>query len=78
MLPLGYDVAGICGACWSIVGDFSESEWAKPYLPLLNENGLFRDRADAERYRNEYQENNDPDYDFEVVFVSRILPKNKQ
>lgn len=71
---LGYDVAGISGDCWSIVDDIPESDWAKPYIAILNESGLFPTRSNAERYLGEYRENQETDFDsnFNVVFVARI------
>jgi hypothetical protein len=77
-VPLGYDISGISGDCWSIVGDLSTSEWAKPYLARLNDNGLFHSRDDAERYLKEYRrekEHNGEDV-LKTVFVVRIVPRS--
>jgi hypothetical protein len=74
--PLGFDVAGVYGDCYSIVGDFTNREWAKPYSNGLNENGLFRARDEAERYLKEYRDHREGDWDapFEVIFVLRVIP----
>ncbi len=77
---LGYDVALLKGDGWSIVGDFSSGEWAKGFLPQLNENGLFRHQSDAERYLHAYREHHEPDAEmpFEVAFVVRVFPHGKK
>lgn len=73
---LGYDVAAVRSDYWSIVGDFSRSEWASRFRNCLNESGLFRQRADAEAYLTEYRDRGEPDGDspFDVVFVARVSP----
>jgi hypothetical protein len=77
VIALGYDVAGIGGDCWSIVGDFSMAEWAKAYTAALNESGLFRTRDQAEHYLKEYRQHHEADSDlpFDVVLVSRVIPR---
>jgi hypothetical protein len=76
-VPLGYDISGIGGDSWSIVGDFSSSDWAGPYLAQLNDNGLFNSRDDALQYLKEYCEQKEPDSEdtFKVVFVVQIIPE---
>jgi hypothetical protein len=72
--PLGYDVAAVRGDYWSIVDDFSPSEWASLYRRQLNEFGLFRGKQEARAYLMEYRERGEPDGDFafDVVHVARI------
>lgn len=74
LLPLGFDVAGITGDCWSIVDDFPASPWANRFRAALNEFGLFPRRQNAVDYLAAYREHNeaDSDYDFDVVHVARI------
>lgn len=72
---LGFDVAGLQGY-WSIVEDFAISPWARAFHDLLNENGLFRSRSDAEAYLESYRREREADYDepFEIVQVARCWP----
>lgn len=74
---LGYDIAAIQADYWSIVGDFSNAGWARPYRALLNRHGLFDTRASARSYLQEYRLHRDPDADapFEVVYVLRVAPE---
>ncbi len=76
-IPLGYDVAGLGGDCCSIVGDFTIREWARPYVPALNNFGLFPSRDVAEKYLADYREHREGDWDshFDVTFASRVTPK---
>ncbi len=78
-LSLGYDVAGLNGDCWSIVEDFARSEWARHYHLLLNDNGLFDVKTDAENYLEEYKRNCETYHDagFVVVFVVSIEPRTR-
>ncbi len=70
----GYDVAGVAGGGWSIVGDWSPSEWARAFLPRLNEFGLFSNFADANEYLEHYIENREFDFDsrFSIVCLARL------
>ena len=74
ILGLGYDVAVVQGDCWSIVSDFTESDWSRSFLRRLNEFGLFTDRADALNYLREYRAHGEADADmpFEVTYVARV------
>ena len=71
---LGYDITGISGDCWSIVDDFAQSQWAKPFCLRLNPSGLFVGRTDAEAYLREYIRHNEyyADAAFKVIEVIRI------
>ena len=71
---LGYDVAGVRGDYWSIVGDFPSSPWADGFRSRLNEHGLFSLRADADEYLRQYTERREPDSNaaFDVVYVARV------
>ncbi len=71
LVPLGYDVAFVTGDGWSIVSDFSDGDWARPFCSRLNENGLFNTRIDAESYLALYVEHKDIDYDgpFDVAYI---------
>lgn len=72
-VPLGFDVAGIKGDYWSIVADFSQSAWAKPFFTRLNQNGLFDRRMDAEEYLQGYIRHGEPDPEGqEVVYVVQV------
>ena len=75
VVALGYDVAGVTGDGWSIVGDFASGEWAVAFANRLNSYGLFRDRADAQAYLKGYEDHNEPDSDipFDVVYVARMI-----
>ena len=75
IVHLGYDVAVVTGDGWSIVDDFSGSEWAAHFAERLNQNGLFAARSDAESYLREYRRHSEPDHDmdFDVVYVVRYL-----
>jgi hypothetical protein len=76
VVPLGYDVAGLDSACYSIIGDFTNRQWALPYLQALNENGLLQTRDEAEQYLREYRDHREGDWDapFDVTWVSRVVP----
>lgn len=72
--PLGYDLAAIWGDYWSIVADFSPSDWADRFRSCLNEFGLFTRKEDAEAYLRESRDHRGPDSEspFDVVYVSRV------
>lgn len=76
---LGYDVAGLCGDYWSIVADFSQSDWATRFREGLNEFGLFSRRTDAEAYLREYCDQLEPDSDspFDVIYVVRLRSRRE-
>lgn len=71
---LGFDVAAIQADYWSIVDDFSPSDWALQFRERLNEHGLFREAKEAEEYLREYKHRNEPDADspLEVVYAARL------
>lgn len=74
---LGFDVASIRGDYYSIVGDFSPSEWASRFRPCLNGFGLFKRKEDAEEYLQEYCNRKEPDSDssFDIVYVARVTDR---
>ena len=73
---LGYDIATVRTECWSIVEDFTQSDWAKPYRWRLNRNGLFAERADAEAYLRDYRAPEfDADFPFDVIDVIGVTPR---
>jgi hypothetical protein len=71
---LGYDVVGLHGDYWSIVGDWSTSPWADEFRSKINEHGLFDQKTHADEYLRQYVDRNEPDSDaeFDVVFVTRV------
>lgn len=73
---LGYDVAVVRGDYWSIVGDFSQSDWARPFRNQLNNYGLFSQKEDAVEYLREYQRHGEVDADMllEVVYLAVVIP----
>lgn len=74
-IPLGYDVAGLRGNCWSIVKDMPASSWARNFMRDLNEFGLFSTPDLAAAYLQQYISHQEPDADagLEVVAVSRAV-----
>lgn len=74
---LGYDVAVMPGDLWSIVLDVPSSDWTAPFRARLNQYWLFDNREDAEKYLQRYREEEEHDWDlpFQVVLVSRVVPK---
>ena len=74
--PLGFDVAGIGGDHWSIVEDSSIQPWARRFLRVLNDHGLFEDREIADEYLREYIRNREADWDigFQVGLVVQVEP----
>lgn len=71
---LGYDIAGLNGDCWSIVFDFCQSNWAEPYKPHLNRNGLFDSKHESCAYLMAYIDHREADYDssFDIINVYRV------
>lgn len=71
---LGYDVAVITGDYWSIVDDFSTSDWASSFKSKLNQSALFQSIASAETYLDLYRANDEPDADMplDVIRVSSV------
>lgn len=71
---LGYDVATVRSEGWSIVDDISVRDWAASFRQVLNANGLFPKKVDAEAYLRAYRLNGDPDanFQFDIVEVMRV------
>lgn len=73
----GYDIATIRGDYWSIVEDMPADPWTTQYKVLLNQNGLFTDRAEAVNYLSEYKERGAPDCDMplDIIYIAKVLDK---
>lgn len=71
---LGFDVTGLSGDYWSIVGDIPDVEWTEAYKHSLNSFGLFNTREEAQRFLNDYREHREADWDssFKVIYVVKV------
>ncbi len=76
LLPLGYDAANVSSDCWSILQDIPGSDWTRPYVPELNEHGLFSSRQTAARYLQDYLDHDEPDAGTftEIAYLLRVFP----
>jgi len=68
---LGFDIAGLGGDYWSIVGDFPVDRRVRSFLAHLNRWGLFDREAEAAEFLRRYRALKLPhhDIDFQVIKV---------
>jgi hypothetical protein len=75
--PYGFDVAHREAAFWSLLVDYPPEDWAREFLPLLNQHGLFEFARDAQLFRERCLTEGQPDLTADsdiVVWRVRRIP----